>query len=83
MYKIQKNVIIFPQLIKHFLIILKIIQYALFMKLTAITDNEIFHVKGKEFLSIINIYRRRELVEFLSREEKRVTQNFIGIPITH
>ena len=52
------------------------------MKLIAINDNRIFHVKVKEFLSIINVYRRQEFVEFLSREERRVTHNFMGISIT-
>ena len=50
-----------------FFIILEIVQYAIFMKLIAINGNEIFHVKGKEFFSTINIYSRWELVEFLSR----------------
>ena len=66
-----------------FLIILEIIQYAIFTKLIAINDTEVLHVKGKEFLSTMTIHRCWELVEFLSREERRVTQNFVGISITH
>ena len=36
-------------------IILEIVQYAIFTKLVAINDNEIFQVKGEDFLSSINI----------------------------
>ena len=31
-------------------------QYAIFTKLIAVDDKEIFYVKGKEFLSTINMY---------------------------
>ena len=67
MYKIEKKktVIIFLHLIERFFNILEIIQYAIFTTLIAINDNDIFHVKDEEFLSTINIQRRREMVEFL------------------
>ena len=68
---------------KHLFIILEIIQYAIFMKPIAINYNKISQVKGKEFLATVNIHSHWELVEFLSREERRVKQNFIGIPIIH
>ena len=39
------------------------IQYAILTKLIAINNNEISHVKGKEFLFTINIHKCRELME--------------------
>ena len=53
--------------IEHFFIILEIIQYPIFTKLVAITDNEIFHDKGEEFLSTI-----KYLYRFLSRERNTI-----------
>ena len=52
-YKIEKERHNLPTINWTFFIIIEIIQYAIFMKLVAINDNEIFHVKGEEFWSTI------------------------------
>ena len=49
------------------LTILEIAQYAIFTNLVAIDDNEIFHIEGKEFLSITGI---TYLYRFLSRKQR-------------
>ena len=55
MNKIEKNCHNLSTVDWTFCIILEIIENAIFMKLIAINNNEIFHVKGKEFLSTINM----------------------------
>ena len=54
MCKIKKNFIIFPQL--NLFIILEIIQQAIFPKIVANNDNEIFHVKVSIVLHVITLY---------------------------
>ena len=60
--------------IKHFFIILDIIQCAIFMNLVAINDYEIFHDKGEEFLSIITY-----LYKFLLRERNTIITYILNI----
>ena len=57
MYKILKNYYNLSTVNWTFFII---IQYTIFMKIIAINDNEIFHVKDKELLSTIWIWIRTQ-----------------------
>ena len=57
MYKSEKKLSkSFYSELKIFYYSREIIQYAIFTKSIAINNNEIFHVKGKIFLSTINIH---------------------------